>query len=1112
MTTTRLPQLIDTVLARYGDAPALIDPPTGTVEPRTVTYAQLRGRTRALSTAWRTDVEPGHFLAELGFTSADYVTVDLAATEAGLITVPLQSGAPLSQLRAIVRETEPTVFAVSAAHSATAAALSPDLGSVRRVVVFDTAATPDAGGHIARLRAAFGDAVTVAALAEELAYGQSLPPAAPHAPTEDDPLISLIYTSGSTGTPKGAMYTEAVAARAWHLDGPQFVPAEHGATGSLLHHLPMSHMYGRNVVFLGLAAGGVGHFASSPDMSTLFDDYAAARPTALTLVPRICELIAQRYYTGIDALRRTDPASDAAATTSRVRRELRENLFGGRVAAISCGSAPLAPDLRSLIEAIFEVPVRNGYGSTEAGGVLLDGVIQRPPVRAYRLVDVPELGYLATDLPYPRGELQLQSDSLIPGYYRRPEANAELFTPDGFYRTGDVLAELGPDRLEYVDRRSNVIKLSQGEFVPVAQLEAAFEAAPELRQVFLYGDSSRSYLVGVVVPANPAHTRRDLTAALARVGAARELAPYELPREILIETEPFTRENGLLTGIGKLARPALTRRYRDRLQALYTDAAQRARAESAGLDPGAGTLVTVRRAAALTLGLAPADLDDGAGFADLGGDSLSALTLANTLEGVFSVAVPVQVIVGPTATVAGIAEYLEQARAADLRGDAGRPSAASVHGAGSAVARAADLRLADFVDPELLAAAPDLPAAAAEAHMVLLTGATGYLGRFLCLEWLERLAPMGGTVVALIRGRDAKEARRRLDAAVGTADPALATRFAELADAHLEVIPADLAQPRLGLTEDRWADLARRVELIVHSGALVNHVLPYSQLFAANTSATAELIALAVSTTRKPLRFVSTVAVAARPDGSLIGEDADIRVASAQRATGTGYAAGYASSKWAAEVLLRQGAELGIPVTVFRSDMILAHHRYTGQFNPTDMFTRLLFSVIRTGLAPASFHLPAAEGRRAHYDGLPVDFTAAAICAIGAGEGHRTFNVLNTNDDGISLDTFMRWLADDGVALTFIADYDEWFTRFVEAMELLPEADRRHSMLPLLDSLRRPAPVPAVDAAPTHRFRAAVRTAGVCGGALPSLDHALITAYREGFAVTGWLAPGRVNA
>ena len=77
---------------------------------------------------------------------------------------------------------------------------------------------------------------------------------------------------------------------------------------------------------------------------------------------------------------------------------------------------------------------------------------------------------------------------------------AEIFDDDGYYKTGDIMAEIGPDQLVYVDRRNNVLKLSQGEFVAVSHVEAVFSSSPYVRQIYVYGSSERSFLLAVVVP------------------------------------------------------------------------------------------------------------------------------------------------------------------------------------------------------------------------------------------------------------------------------------------------------------------------------------------------------------------------------------------------------------------------------------------------------------------------------------------------------------------------------------------------------------------------------------------------------------------------------------
>ncbi|MGW4354115.1 thioester reductase domain-containing protein, partial [Nocardia sp. NPDC004582] len=404
-----------------------------------------------------------------------------------------------------------------------------------------------------------------------------------------------------------------------------------------------------------------------------------------------------------------------------------------------------------------------------------------------------------------------------------------------------------------------------------------------------------------------------------------------------------------------------------------------------------------------------------------------------------------------------------------------------------------------------------LPLAPRPPRTVLLTGANGYLGRFLCLEWLERLEDSDGTLICVVRGRDAESARQRLDEVFDSGDPALLARYRELARRRLRVLAGDIAAPNFGLEHQVWQELAATVDLIVHPAALVNHVLPYDQLFAPNVVGTAEVIRLALTTIRKPVTYLSTVAVAAQIDPAVFTEDGDIREISPVRALDDGYANGYGNSKWAGEVLLREAHELcGLPVAVFRSDMILAHTTFAGQLNLPDMFTRLLLSVLATGLAPKSFYALDARGerQRAHYDGLPADFTAAAITALGARvtAGFETYDVLNPHDDGISLDEFVDWLIESGHPIDRIDSHREWFTRFETALRALPEQQRTHSVLPLLHAYRRPAPPIAGAALPAKRFQAAVQQAKLGPtGDIPHLDRSLVDKYAADLRLRGLL-------
>ncbi|MFF4749676.1 carboxylic acid reductase [Streptomyces sp. NPDC002514] len=1118
-----LADLVATVMEAYADRPALgerarepaTDPETGRTTLRllqrfdTLTYGELWERVGAVASEWRHHPEhavgPGDFVAVLGPTSAEYTVADLACVRSGAVSVPLPSGASAAHLAPIVEQTGPRLLVVDVDHLEVALEIAANAPSLGRIVVIGH--RPEATAHqeeleSARARlAARGRGVALDTLASVVDRGRALP-SLPRVPdgSAADALSALIYTSGSTGIPKGAIYTERLVRQFW----VDFVPGQVVRPSIVLNYLPLSHMMGRGALFGTLAKGGLACFAASSDLSTLFEDLSLVRPTEFVMVPRISDMLFQHYRAELS--RRTGAGGDAAEPAGQVMEELREKVMGGRLLWAVSASAPPGAETTAFIEDCFHVRLLDGYGSTEGGVVSLDGRVLRPPVTDHKLADVPELGYFGTDSPYPRGELLIRSDRLVPGYFRRPDATSEVFDEDGFYRTGDIMARVGPDELRYVDRRSSVLKLSQGEFVAVSRLEALFNGSPVVRQIFLYGSSTRAYLLAVVVPTKEALDRVDgdarrlkpiLRESLQQLATAAGLNSYEIPRDLLVETEPFAPENGLLSGVRKPLRPALTKRYGERLEALYTELSDREAEElrtlrQVGADQPVPT--TVLRAAQALLGQEEGVVEPGTHFLELGGDSLTALTFSQLMKEIFHVGIPVDVIINPVNSLRQVADHIERALASEDR----RPTADSVHGPDATRLDAAELRLDAFLDARTVAQAERPAGPLPEARTVLLTGANGYLGRFLCLEWLERVAERGGTLVCVVRGSSAEAARARLDAAFDSGDPELMERYRKSAAQHLHVVAGDIGESRLGLDEETWQRLADTVDLIVHPAALVNHVLPYGQLFGPNVLGTAELIRLAVTSRIKQFTYLSTVAVVFG-NAAAADESADIRTACGARGLDGDYADGYAASKWAGEVLLREAHEtFGLPVAVFRSNMILAHPRYRGQLNIPDVFTRLVLSLLATGIAPGSFYARGTGDGRAHFDALPVDFTARAITSLGddAREGYRTYNVVNPNEDGISLDTFVDWLMTAGHPLTRVQDHAEWIDRFETSLRGLPDRQKQHSLLPLLHAFAEPEQPLAGSALPADRFRSAVRTAALDDeNGIPRLSPDLITKY-----------------
>lgn len=1125
----RLAQVMEDVMMRYAGRPAIgtrateavHDPEGDRVSLRllpyyeTTSFHDLWGRICSLATEWHNHPEhalrPGDRVAILGFTSADYAVVDLACAYLGTVNVPLQTSASSGQQQAIVDETEPVVLAASVERAVEAAELARRCPSVRRLLIFDF--HPEVTDHLETLAAVkaqllqAGRPVTAETLTDVLRHGAVLPAAPLFVPAADeDPLAMLIYTSGSTGTPKGAMYTERLTRAMWGGAWSKLFSENETVTFS---YMPMSHVAGHSSLKNTLARGGITYFTARSDLSTFFEDIALSKPTELSLIPRICELIFQKYHSELDRRAASDPR-DQDEVAQEVRSDMRENLLGGRVAWAGCASAPLSAELAAFMESLLGIQLHIIYGSTEAAAVSVDGEMLTPPVTGYKLVDVPELGYYLTDAPHPRGELLLKSEALIPGYYNHPELAAEIIDENGFYRTGDIVAEVGSGRHVIIDRRKSVLKLAQGEFVALTRLEAIFAASPHVRQVFVYGNSERSYLLAVVVPsqdalrrfeANEDGLRQSIADSFLDTAREEKLNSYEVPREFLVETEPFSQENGLLSDHRKFLRPRLLERYRDRLEELYADISSRESQELLDVRRGAAdrpVSETVRRLArALLSGSAADAVGHTARFRDLGGDSLTAVSFSDLLHEIFKVRVPVDMIISEATDFERLSAYIEAKEAGALA----RPSFSAVHGTATSSVRAKDLVLDKFIGAQTLQEAFRLTPPTGAPGTVLLTGASGYLGRFLCLEWLERLSRTDGRLICLVRGRDGAAARQRLEDAFSS-DYELQRHFKALADDHLEVIAGDMAEAQLGVSDRIWERLTHEVDLVVHAGALVNHVLPYNHLFEANVLGTAEVIRLALSQQMKPVVYISSVAVSMARTPAL-DENSDIRVSLPEQPVDDGYASGYATSKWAGEVLLREAHDTyGLPVTTFRSNMILAHSHYAGQLNVPDMFTRLLFSVLATGIAPRSFYREAGSGENsgvnAHYDGLPVDFTAKAVAELGEQmpPRYRTFSLVNPHDDGISLDSFVDWLREDGHNIEEVDDYEDWLSRFESGLRALLESQRRHSMLPLLHGVGTPETAVRGSAVPSAEFQAAVREATITPERnIPNISADLIRKY-----------------
>jgi phthiocerol/phenolphthiocerol synthesis type-I polyketide synthase E len=325
---------------------------------------------------------------------------------------------------------------------------------------------------------------------------------------------------------------------------------------------------------------------------------------------------------------------------------------------------------------------------------------------------------------------------------------------------------------------------------------------------------------------------------------------------------------------------------------------------------------------------------------------------------------------GHSLLAAQLVKRIRRARGVGLRiGDVfGRPTVAELApllaGDGAATEPDVDLVAEAILDPGIVTSGDSRPSGrAGSAATVLLTGATGFLGAYLCAELL---ASTRAEVLCLVRAADADEGLRRVRDRLAEfgLDPGPA------AD-RLRAVPGDLARPLLGLDRDAFDGLATTVDAVYHCGAWVNFVRPYRALKPSNVLGTQEVLRLA-ATGGATVHHISTAAVHA---GAIVA-GVDVITEDADLSPPVGHETAYSQSKWVAEQLVWQAARRGLPVAVYRPGVVLGDTR-TGVSNREDYYTRVIQGCVRLGAAPLRrFAQPAAA----------VDDVARTIVSISRAE------------------------------------------------------------------------------------------------------------------------------
>ncbi|KAI5383451.1 long chain acyl-CoA synthetase 4 [Lathyrus oleraceus] len=431
-------------------------------------------------------------------------------------------------------------------------------------------------------------------------------------------ICTIMYTSGTTGDPKGVLISNEsiITLLAGITQLLNSCNEELSDKDIFLSYLPLAHIFDRIVEEAMIWVGAsIGFWRG--DVKLLMEDIAELKPTIFIAVPRVLD----RVYTGLQQklkmggfvkqtmfnfaysfkllnLKRGQKRDSASPLFDKVVFNKVKDALGGNVRIILSGAAPLSKHVEGFLRVVTCAHILQGYGLTEtcAGSFLaipneidMLGTVGPPlPYLNVCLESVPEMGYdaLATT---PRGEICMRGSSVFSGYYKREDLTKEVII-DGWFHTGDI-GEWQPNgSMKIIDRKKNIFKLSQGEYVAVENLENIYAQVSAIESIWVYGNSFEYFLVAVINPnkqvleawaegdgikmdfeslCKDSRTIKYMVGELVKIAKEKKLKGFEFIKAVHLEPVPFDMERDLITPTFKKKRPQLLKYYQNIIDELY---------------------------------------------------------------------------------------------------------------------------------------------------------------------------------------------------------------------------------------------------------------------------------------------------------------------------------------------------------------------------------------------------------------------------------------------------------------------------------------------------------------------------------------------------------------
>lgn len=1118
-----------------------LPPPASNV--RSITYGELDRASNVLAHHLIAGgVQRGEVVTTYAYRGADLVVSVLATLKAGAVFSVIDPAYPPSRQNIYLQVAKPRAIVVLAKAGTLHASVRRCIAEELQVRVEVPALELLEGGKVVGGTVEGGSQ-------DVLAASQSKAATSTNMLLGPDSLATLSFTSGSTGIPKGVYGRHHSLTHFFPWMGERFGI---GAQDRFTMLSGIAHDPIQRDIFTPLFFGAELHVPTSDDIGTpgrLAEWMAAVQATVTHLTPAMGQLLSAQASAQIASLRN----------------------------AFFVGDVLTKRDCTRLQALAANVRIINMYGTTETQRAVsyfaIPPVSESPTFLAtqkdimpagqgmkdVQLLVVNRNQRTATCAVGEQGEIYVRSGGLAEGYLASAEDNAAKFMPnflapentfndtlkdkpegqfwkgirDRMYRTGDLGRYLPDGTVECTGRADDQVKI-RGFRIELGEIDTHLSRHPHVREnvtLVRRDKDEEKVLVSYFVPGAGAKDFEDVSSAgegeedsnaksLVR-GMRRYRRLIKDIRDHLKKKLPAYSVPTLFVPLGrmplnpngKIDKPALP--FPD--TALAQDALKVKSASAAG---AAGTTreanATESRIAALWTSLlpnAPQPLPLDESFFDLGGHSILATRLVFEMRKAFVVNVPLGVVFDQP-TIQALAKEVEKIQEGALLLGEGGPAATQPQSNGELEKAlvgednyAADLDTLVAQLPESFAGQP----ATSGKQTVLLTGATGFLGAFILRDLLAKRADEVSRVYVHVRAKSHEAAVTRLREG-GTAREAWDESW--VTSDRLRVVVGDLESTRLGLSENDYVEVAREADVILHNGAVVHWVYPYSKLKAANVSSTLECAHLSATGKPKSLCFVSSTAALDTDHyirlSDSIGSAGGAGVPETDDLMGSarGLTTGYGQSKWVAEKLVMAASSRGLRASILRPSYVVGDS-VSATTNTDDFLWRLVKGSEQLGLIPDMHNT---------INMVPVDHVArlSALSALQARQEvspvkNTTCRVYHvTSHPRIRFNDLLGSLQTYGWNVQRI-EYVVWRTKLEEHVLQSSDNKETNALFPLLhfvlDDLPTSSKSPELDDSHTRALLQLYGETNVIKG----VDSNLLGLYLKWLVAVGFLAPPSVQ-